>query len=244
MKTMVRPWARSRRSAANRRCTSGWRQGRGRLVENDDAGAGKQHARQFDQLLQADRQAAHAGAGVDLEAEAGQLGLCLALHARPVDDAAGKHRLHAEEHVLGHRQVGHHGQFLVHHADAVGQRVMRRMELDRLAVDAHLALEAVIDAGDDLHHRRLAGAVLADEAVDLALAEAKSRRPSAHECRRTSSTRRSSRGSASLPTAAEAVAEGSCEPPAIVSVPVQPMFWPIRSGSSSAARDGPARSPW
>ena len=37
------------------------RQRRGRLVEDDDPGAGKQHARQFDQLLHADRQAAHAG---------------------------------------------------------------------------------------------------------------------------------------------------------------------------------------
>ena len=51
----------------------GRRERRGRLVENDDAGAGEQHAGELDQLLQADRQRAHAGARIDVDAEAREM---------------------------------------------------------------------------------------------------------------------------------------------------------------------------
>ena len=51
----------------------GRRQRRGRLVENDDARAGKQHAREFDELLHADRKIAEPGARVDVEPEVLQL---------------------------------------------------------------------------------------------------------------------------------------------------------------------------
>ena len=62
----------------------------------------------------------------------------------------------------------------MHHADAGGARVARRAEADRLAVDAHLAGVAGVDAGDDFHQRALAGAVFAREAVDRAGGSAKS----------------------------------------------------------------------
>ena len=109
------------------------------------------------------------GRRIDVEAEAGELLLRLALHARPVDHAAGDHRLRAEKDVLGDGQIGNDRQFLVHHADAGRERVARRAQMDGLAGHPHLALEAVMHAGDDLHHRRFAGAVLADKAVDFAL---------------------------------------------------------------------------
>ena len=49
------------------------RQRRGRLVENDDARAGEQHARKLDELLHADRKIAETRARVDVEAEVLQL---------------------------------------------------------------------------------------------------------------------------------------------------------------------------
>ena len=47
-------------------------------------------------------------------------------------------------------------------------RVRRRVDLDRLAVDQDLALVGLVQAVQDRHQRRLAGAVLAEQRVDLA----------------------------------------------------------------------------
>ena len=108
--------------------------------------------------------------GFDVDAEAGEMLARLAHHALPVDDAA-LGRLRAEEDVLGDRKVGDDRKLLMHHADAGIQRVAGGAEAHLLAVELHRAGEIGMHAGDDLHQRRLAGAVLADEAVDLAGAE-------------------------------------------------------------------------
>ena len=122
MKTMLRPLA----QAAEHRKQAlhlGRRQGRGRLVENDDARAGKQHAGELDQLLQADRQSADASPRIDIDAEAGEMAARLLRHAPPVDESGPVHRLRAEEDVLGDRQIRRDAQLLMHHADARGERI-------------------------------------------------------------------------------------------------------------------------
>ena len=91
-------------------------------------------------------------------------------HGAPVDDPAPG-RLLAEIDVLGHAEVGHDAQLLVHHADARRQRLARRAEMHRPAVDRHAAVVLAVQAGDDLHQGRFAGAVLAHQAVDLAPAQ-------------------------------------------------------------------------
>jgi hypothetical protein len=55
----------------------------------------------------------------------------------------------------------------MHHADSRRERVARRAEMDLLAVDAHAPRVGRMGAGDDLHHRAFARAVLAGETVDL-----------------------------------------------------------------------------
>ena len=75
------------------------------------------------------------------------------------------------EDVLGDRQVAEQVQLLEDHADAV--RRPRRPDVakdDRLAVEQDAPERRLLDAGDDLHQRRLAGAVLADQHVDRAAA--------------------------------------------------------------------------
>ena len=94
----------------------------------------------------------------------------LALHRAAVDDAA-RGRLAAEEHVLGHRAVGQQVELLVDDPDAGGLRRVRVAERDLLAVDADRPVVGRVDAGEHLHQRRLAGAVLADDRVDLAGAQ-------------------------------------------------------------------------
>jgi hypothetical protein len=62
------------------------RQRRGRLVENDDAGARRQHAGDFDQLLQPDREVAEPRHRIDVDAEPLQLLAGLARHAPPLHE--------------------------------------------------------------------------------------------------------------------------------------------------------------
>ena len=151
------------------------RQRRGRLVENDDARAGEQHAGKLDQLLHADRKIAEPRARVDVEAEVLQLlrrprAPCApqAIDAEPID------RLRAEKHVLGDAEVGRDAELLMHHADAARARVARRAEMHGLAVHLELAGIGAVHAGDDFHQRALAGAVLAGKAVNAARRSAKS----------------------------------------------------------------------
>ena len=146
----------------------GRRKGGGRLVQDDDPRAGEQHAREFDELLHADRIIAETRARVDLEAEVLQLRGGLARHPLPRDEPERADRLRAEKDVLRDGEIGRDAELLMHHADPGGARVARRAEVNRLAVDPHFAGVAGVDAGDDLHQRALAGAVLARDAVDRA----------------------------------------------------------------------------
>ena len=87
--------------------------------------------------------------------------------ARPVEQAEAA-LLAAEEDVLGHRAVGHQVDLLVDRADAGRLRLLRRGELDGLAVEQDLAGILPVIAGQDLDQGRLAGAVLADQRMNLA----------------------------------------------------------------------------
>ena len=76
-------------------------------------------------------------------------------------------RLVAEEEVAADAHQRHHRQVLVDRRDADVERVAGRVEADRLAVDGERPLVGRVDAGQHLDQRRLAGAVVAEEAVDL-----------------------------------------------------------------------------
>ncbi len=168
MKTMLVPSSRSRRSVANSRSTSGGERaevGSSRMMMR---APGEQHAGDLDQLLQPDREVAEPRHRIDVDAEAGELLAGLARHAPPLHEAEPVGRLVAQEHVLGHRQVGRDAELLMHHGDAGRVRVAHRAEVRLLAVEQEAAGEIGVHAGDDLHQRAFAGAVLADETVDLA----------------------------------------------------------------------------
>jgi len=77
-------------------------------------------------------------------------------------EAAG---LGAEHDVLQHGEVVGEHEVLVHHADAGGDRVRRRAEGGRPAVDLDGALVRLLHAVEDLHQGGLAGAVLTDDRV-------------------------------------------------------------------------------
>ena len=56
----------------------------------------------------------------------------------------------------------------MHHPDPVLDRGARRVDRDLLAVDEDLARVGMVEPVEDVHQRRLAGAVLAEQRVHLA----------------------------------------------------------------------------
>ena len=88
-------------------------------------------------------------------------------HLAPVDPAEPA-RLAADEDVLRHRQVRAEVDLLVDGADPGLLRLQRAGEAHRLAVQRDRAGVDRVDAGQHLDQRRLAGAVLAHQGVDLA----------------------------------------------------------------------------
>jgi hypothetical protein len=135
-----------------------------RLVEDQDPGTPVEDLEDLDPLARADRQPVGPGARVHREPEPfRELLDAPGGLPQPARSAAGAH-----DDVLDHRVRRDLEQVLVHHADAQADRVPRRPDVDLPAVDADLAGVGPVQPVEHVHQRRLAGAVAADEAVDLA----------------------------------------------------------------------------
>ena len=117
----------------------------------------------------------------------------LRLHRRLLQPLEPVVRLAAEVHVLDDVEVVAEREILVDDLDPELRRVLRPVDVDRLAVEEDLAGVHRVDAGDALDQRRLAGAVVADERHHLAVRGPRSRRPSAPAPSRTTSRRREAR---------------------------------------------------
>ena len=68
-------------------------------------------------------------------------------------------------------RLGNEVEFLEDRGDAGGLRGARIVKADGLALQQHFAGVRREHAGEDVHERRLAGAVLAEQRVDLAALE-------------------------------------------------------------------------
>ena len=147
-------------------------QRRSRLVHDQDVGVVGDRLGDLDHLPVGDAEIAHFGVGIDMDIEAGEQRLGAAPHLVVSNQTEGVERLAADPDVFRHRHEVHQVEFLMDHRDAVAQRVERRTQADVLALEAEGAGVWRIDAGDDLHQRRLAGAVLAHQRMDVAALEA------------------------------------------------------------------------
>ena len=144
----------------------GWREHRGRLVEQQHVGAAVEHLDDFDPLTLADGEVRDQRSGVDRETEPlADLGHSL-FDVTPIENS----RLVriAEHHVLGDRESIDEPEVLVHHADAVGEAVARAAQPDRCAVAFDMALIGPVQAAQHRRQGALAGSVLAEDRVDLA----------------------------------------------------------------------------
>ena len=143
----------------------------GGLVEDEDVRSAVEGLQDLHPLLLADADVLHPSVGVDGEAERlRELRDPLPRFAVVEDDAAGR-GLGREHDVLRHRHHGDEHEVLVHHADPVPDRVLRGVERHGLAADKDLALVVPVEAVEDVHQRRLAGAVLPQQRVHLPAAE-------------------------------------------------------------------------
>ncbi len=147
------------------------RERRGRLVEDGDPMRNGQRAGDLRELALGDGQPldGHGDRGLDAE-DAHRLGGA-AVHL-PVVESEPAPDLAAEKHVLGDRQIRRQHDLLVDQHDAAPLGVDRTFQFDRRAVELDDAAGRREVAAEDLHQGRLAGAVLADDRVDLAGADA------------------------------------------------------------------------
>ncbi|MFT3849035.1 MAG: hypothetical protein QM739_10210 [Propionivibrio sp.] len=136
----------------------------GRLVEDQHAHVARQRLGDFDHLLVGDAEVAGARARVDVVAERLQQFAGFLVQCLPVDERTPLTEVF-QENVLGHRQVRRQRQLLVHDADAAFLALLRRGEVLLFTEDFHASGILDIDAGKDLHQRRLTGAVFADDRV-------------------------------------------------------------------------------
>ena len=146
-------------------------QRRGRLVEDRDPVRNGERAGDLRQLALRDRQALHRRGHRRLDPEhPHRLGRA-AIHL-PVIDRQPAPKLAPEKHVFGDRQVRRQHDLLMDQNDAAPLRVDRAFQLDRRAVELDRAAGGREMARQDLHQRRLARAVFADDRVDLSGANA------------------------------------------------------------------------
>ena len=144
---------------------------RSRLVHQHELGVRQAGAGDCDGLALAARHLAHEvagpGLGLQLLEDLGR-----AVDHRPLVEGAERAPplldLAAEEHVFGRGQVVGERKVLINDLDPLGARLDRAGEMHRLAFDHDLAGGGGKVAGDDLHQRRLAGAVVAHQPDSLA----------------------------------------------------------------------------
>ena len=144
-------------------------EGGGGLVEDQQLHLLRQRLGDLDQLLLADTEVLDLGERVLRETDPREELDGLPVGAVPADDAV-RGRLVAEEDVLGDRQLGDQGELLVDDHDPGGLALPDVLELDDLSLEDDVAVigPVRVDAAEHLHQRRLAGAVLPADRVDVA----------------------------------------------------------------------------
>src|SRR5690606_25068592 len=140
--------------------------GRG-LVENEDLRIGRRRSGGLYQLLMRLRQRGNRHAWVDRVVHHVQMLDRRLAGCAPVDGQTARD-VRAEHDVFRDRQVWDEVKLLGRDGDAGPLGVYRRMEDNVLAVSQKLPFRGRQLAAEDVHQRRLAGAVFADDGVDLA----------------------------------------------------------------------------
>jgi hypothetical protein len=143
--------------------------GRG-LVEDENLGAAVERLQDLDALLLRDGNRLDARVRRDRKAELLRQRADALLRRVHVEERPAA-RLGREDDVLRHRHYRYEHEVLVHHAHAPIDRIAGRRDANGLPVQMDLALVGVVEPVEDVHERRLARAVLAEQGVHLALGQ-------------------------------------------------------------------------
>ena len=137
----------------------------GRLVEDEDAGPEIEQTQDLHPLLLPDGELPDPCSRIDAETISLAQRRELPFDPRRLQIDASP--LFAEHDILRDRERVDEHEVLVDHADAARDGVAGRTQPDRHAVDLDLTTIWPVEASQDAHQRRLAGAVLSDQGVDF-----------------------------------------------------------------------------
>ena len=142
-------------------------QARGRFIEHEDLGVGRERSGDRDQRFLRPGKALDPQVGIDVGAEFGQRAFCAPSRPGPFNQAETMRIAERQGNVLGHRHPVDETEILVdeghgHAPDRVGRVVA--LVGDRSAVGC-------MDAGKNLDQRRLPRAVFAEQRHDLPVAD-------------------------------------------------------------------------
>ena len=145
----------------------GGSQGRSRLVENQYPGQMRQRAADLDQLPLGSRERRNGNGRLEAGAEPHQQRSRARDHGLAIDENATA-QLMPEEDIPRRIKRAHEPRVLIDHGDAVRERLRRAGERDGAPVQQKPAGVRLVHAGENAHQRGLAGAVLADDRLNLA----------------------------------------------------------------------------
>ncbi|MNZ93977.1 hypothetical protein D3C78_1130740 [compost metagenome] len=149
-------------------------QSRRRLVKDQDAAIQRQRLGDLNDLLLRNRKVAGAAGGIDI-ADFPQHDCRLPFEVAIVHEPGTALAGLRHEHVFGDRNLRAERDLLMHEADAKPVRRIGRGYLDRFAIQQNFPAIRLQNAVDDMHQRRLAGAVFTRQCVDFATPQLKCR---------------------------------------------------------------------
>ena len=138
---------------------------RGRFVENEEARLAVDRLGDLDELPVGERKIGDQRRQTDMVAADAVQRVARPASRPTADEAQGRAAIDDEE-VVADREMRHQRQFLKHADDAERRGVARRGEAPRDAVHGDGAGVGRDHAGEQLHQRGLAGAVLAEDGVN------------------------------------------------------------------------------
>ena len=161
---MPTPRARSRRKRGKEPAHLVGGQARGRFVEDEDLGLGRERAGDRHQRLFGAAEILDAGVGIDVGAKRVERARGAAARRVLIDQAEAARKAERQADVLGHRHPVDQAEILMDEGDR--QAAQRVSGVDAAKADG-AGVERV-DAGQNLDQRRLARAVLAEERENFA----------------------------------------------------------------------------
>ena len=148
-----------------------------RLVENHHARFARERAGDFHELLLRDGKRAHRRIRRQVAVAEFRERAPRRVAHRAAPQPAETRRLRAEHDVLGHGQIRREVQLLVDHRHSRAPRLVRIARRKRRAVQRDAPRVRLVRAAEDFHQRALPRAILADERMHLALADAQRNAP-------------------------------------------------------------------